>query len=177
MKKFSDFKIDRLIKESDEGVIGAPNPLPTPPTGELISPIKGALDMSTGIVAKSEPSKFVSKMFESREMAHIYHLQIKGDGSYAGHKALDEYYSGILDLIDELIETYQGQYDIIENYEQIDTNGTNTVDKIQYFIELAEFIKSTRKVAFLEEDSHLQNIIDEMVGLIYRTLYKLKNLK
>ena len=35
----------------------------------------------------------------------------------------------------------------------------------------------TRKVAFLEEDTHLQNIIDEMVGLIYRTLYKLKNLK
>jgi hypothetical protein len=177
MKKFSDFKIDRLIKENDEGVIGAPNPLPTPPTGEPMSVIKGALDMSTGVVAKSEPSKFVSKMFESREMAHIYHLQIKGDGSYAGHKALDEYYSSILDLIDELIETYQGQYDIIENYEQIDTNGTNTVDKIQYFIDLAEFIKSTRKVAFLEEDSHLQNVIDEMVGLVYRTLYKLKNLK
>jgi len=171
MKKFSDFKIDKLIKESDEGVIGAPNPLPPPPTGE---PIPNALDMSTGVVTKSEPSKFVSKMFESREMAHIYHLQIKGDGSYAGHKALDEYYSGILDLIDELIETYQGQYDIIENYEQIDTNGTNTVDKIQYFIQLAEFIKSTRKVAFLEEDSHLQNIIDEMVGLVYRTLYKMR---
>jgi hypothetical protein len=177
MKKFSDFKIDRLIKESDEGVIGAPNPLLTLPTGEPMSVIKGALGMSTGVVAKSEPSKFVSKMFESREMAHIYHLQIKGDGSYADHEALDEYYSSILDLIDELIETYQGQYDIIENYEQIDTNGTNTVDKIQYFIDLAEFIKSTRKVAFLEEDSHLQNVIDEMVGLIYRTLYKLKNLK
>jgi len=174
MKKFSDFKINKLIKESDEGVIGAPNPLPPPPTGE---PAPNALDMSTGVVTKSEPAKFVSKLFESREMAHVYHLQITGEGSYAGHKALDEYYSGILDLIDELIETYQGQYNIIEHYDMINTDGTKSVDKIQYFIDLAEFIKSTRKVAFLEEDSHLQNIIDEAVGLIYRTLYKLKNLK
>lgn len=170
MKKFSDFKIDKLIKESNEGVIGAPNPLPPPPTAE-------PMDMSTGVVTKSEPAKFISKLFESREMAHIYHLQIKGEGSYAGHKALDEYYSGILDLIDEFIETYQGQYDIIEHYDQIDTDGTKTVDKIQYFVDLSQFIKDTRYTAILEEDSHLHNIIDEMVGLIYRTLYKIKNLK
>jgi DNA-binding ferritin-like protein len=110
-------------------------------------------------------------------MAHIYHLQITGDGSYSGHKALDKYYNSVLDLIDELIETYQGQYDIIQHYDVINTEGTKSVDKIQYFIDLVEFIKQTRKVAFLEEDSHLQNIIDEVVGLIYRTLYKLKNLK
>jgi hypothetical protein len=174
MKKFSDFKINKLIKESDEGVIGAPNPLPPPPTGE---PAPNALDMSTGVVTKSEPAKFVSKLFESREMAHVYHLQITGEGSYAGHKALDEYYSGILDLIDEFVETYSGQYDIIEHYDIIDTSTTLTKIPIDYFIELSEFIKQTRYIAILKEDSHLQNIIDEMVGLIFRTLYKLKNLK
>ena len=152
--------------------IGASNNLTPPRTGEEI-PHSNAI----GVVTKSEPSKFVSKLFESREMAHIYHLQIKGDGSYAGHKALDEYYSGILDLIDSIVEIYQGQYDIIENYDMIDTNGTKTLDKIQYFTELAEFIKQTRYKAFLEEDTHLHNIIDEAVSLIYRTLYKLKNLK
>lgn len=163
MKKFTDFQISKikLIKEDAE----APVDMVIPANAEVAQ------------VTQSEPAKFVSKMFESREMAHVYHLQITGEGSYAGHKALDEYYNGILDFIDELIETYQGQYDIIEHYDVINTDGTKTVDKIQYFVELAEFIKSTRKVAFLEEDSHLQNIIDEMVGLIYRTLYKLKNLK
>ena len=29
-------------------------------------------------------------------------------------------------------------------------------------------------MAFLEEDTHLQNIIDEIVALTYRLLYKLK---
>ena len=57
-------------------------------------------------------TKFFSKLFESREMTHVYHLQITGEGSYAGHKALDEYYNEVLDLIDDLIETYQGQYEI-----------------------------------------------------------------
>ena len=167
MKKFTEFKFEKtkLIKEDAE--IPVDMPMQVPQTTQAPEPQ----------VQQSEPAKFVSKLFESREMAHVYHLQITGEGSYAGHKALDEYYNGILDLIDELIETYQGQYDIIEHYDMINTDGTKSVDKIQYFIDLAEFIKSTRKVAFLEEDSHLQNIIDEAVGLIYRTLYKLKNLK
>lgn len=171
MKKFTDFKFEktRLIKEDAEApvdmAIQAPPAVPAPAPAPAPE------------VQQSEPAKFVSKLFESREMAHIYHLQITGEGSYAGHKALDEYYNCILDLIDELIETYQGQYNIIEHYDVINTDGTKSVDKIQYFIDLAEFIKQTRKVAFLEEDSHLQNIIDEAVGLIYRTLYKLKNLK
>ena len=54
--------------------------------------------------------KFFSKLFESREMAHIYHLTVKGEmGSHAAHTALGEYYEGILGFIDEMIEVYQGQ--------------------------------------------------------------------
>jgi hypothetical protein len=33
--------------------------------------------------------------------------------------ALGEYYDGILDLIDTVIETYQGQYGIVDGYETI----------------------------------------------------------
>jgi len=120
------------------------------------------------------PVSLFSKLFESREMAHIYHLQVNGEmGSHAAHTALGEYYDGVLDLIDDLIETYQGQYGIVDGYETIDTNDTRTKEKIEYFEELSEFVKHARK-AISEEDTHLQNIIDEVVALIYRTLYKLK---
>lgn len=122
----------------------------------------------------SNPSKFFSKLFESREMAHIYHLQVKGDeGSYAAHMALGSYYDGILGLIDDLIEIYQGQYEIIEGYDVIDTKDTKSKDKVDYFKELAEFIKTGRK-CISPEDTHLHNIIDEIVALIYKTLYKLR---
>lgn len=125
--------------------------------------------------SKNSPiSSFFSKLFESREMAHIYHLQVKGEeGSYAAHMALNSYYDNVLELIDEIIEVYQGQYDIIEEYDIIDTKDTKSKDKIEYFKDLANFIKIERK-NISEEDTHLHNIIDEIVALIYKTLYKLK---
>ena len=125
----------------------------------------------------SNPVKLFSKLFESREMAHIYHLQVNGEeGSHASHVALNTYYEDILELIDTLIETYSGQYGIVDGYDIIDTNSTRTKDKVAYFEDLVEFIKYSRK-SISAEDTHLQNIIDEVVALIYRTLYKIRFLK
>ena len=125
----------------------------------------------------SNPGKLFSKLFESREMAHIYHLQVSGEpGSHAKHTALGEYYDGVLDFIDSIIETFQGQYGIVEEYATIDTKETGSKDTIEYFNELARFIKEERKCINVE-DTHLHNIIDEVVALVYRTLYKLKYTK
>lgn len=122
----------------------------------------------------SNPSKFFSKLFESREMAHIYHLQVNGEmGSHAKHTALGDYYEGVLGFVDDLIEIWQGQYGIIEEYDTIDTTETKTKDTIEYFNELARFIKEERK-CIPADDTHLHNIIDEVVALVYKTLYKLK---
>jgi hypothetical protein len=120
------------------------------------------------------PAKFFSKLFESREMAHIYHLQVNGEmGSHAKHTALGDYYDVVLGLIDEMIEVYQGQYDIIEGYDVIDTKDTMSKDTIEYFKELATSIKAERK-CFNNEDTHIHNIVDEVVALVYKTLYKLR---
>ena len=120
------------------------------------------------------PVAFFSKLFESREMAHVYHLQVNGEmGSHAAHTALNDYYEGVLDFIDELIETYQGQYGIVEGYDVIDTSSTKSTDKIEYFNILANFTKEGRKAISIE-DTHLHSIIDDIVVLIYKTLYKLK---
>lgn len=127
---------------------------------------------------KSEKSsdvvKFFSKLFESREMAHIYHLTVKGEmGSHAAHLALGEYYEGILEFVDEMIEVYQGQYGIIEGYDVIDTSDTKSKDKIEYFEELVSQVREDRK-CIKSEDTHIHNIIDEAIALMFKTLYKLK---
>ena len=161
MKKFSTFKFDhKRINEQDEIDIIRPE-LEEQPVEETQN--------------LSEASKFFSKLFESREMAHVYHLSVKGDmGSYAAHVALGVYYEGILEFIDDLIETYQGQYELVESFDMINTIDTKSKPPIEYFEELVMFIKSTRNTSLSAEDTHLQNVIDEVVGLIYRTLYKLK---
>jgi hypothetical protein len=158
MRKFSQVK---PIKNTSSGNI-------LRPINEKYSPILEATKK------KSAPEKFFSKLFESREMAHVYHLQVKGDmGSHAKHVALQEYYEGVLETIDDLVEIFQGQFGIIEEYDVIDTSSTAKVDTIKYFTELADFIKTERK-CFKEEDTHYFNLIDDILVLIYKTLYKLR---
>jgi DNA-binding ferritin-like protein len=122
----------------------------------------------------TDAAKFFSKIFESRQKTHVYHLQVRGDeGSYASHMALDAYYNGILGFIDEIIEVYQGQYGIIEKYDTIDTSDTTTKDKLEYFEEFVKYVRESRS-CIPAEDTHLHNIVDEIVALLYKTIYKLK---
>jgi len=119
-------------------------------------------------------SNFFSKLFESREMAHVYHLQVRGDeGSFARHEALGKYYEEVLEIIDDVIEVYQGQYGIVENYDVIDTSGTKSKEPVDYFEELAEYVKHARK-CITNEDTHTHSLLDDIVVLIYKTLYRLK---
>lgn len=170
MKKFSDFNKKKVRKVYEQELTLEKPEEKAEETKALESPKPEVSEVS-----KSEPSKFFSKIFEARQMAHVYHLQVKGDmGSHAAHTALNEYYDGLLEFLDELIEVYQGQYGIVENYEMIDTKDTNSKDKIEYFLEFVKFIKDTRKTTFSDEDTHLHNIIDEVVALTYKLIYKLK---
>jgi len=117
--------------------------------------------------------KFVNKIFESREKAHIFHFQIK---SYETHMAMQAYYEGVIELLDELVETYQGKYSIIENYDVIVSDNKET-DPLNYFTEFANFIETNRFDAIKKEDTYLHNIVDEILALTYKTLFKLKYLK
>lgn len=171
IKKFSDIKKVRKIYEQDESMETKAN-LPENISDESEEKEEKSEEKSES--GECSPSKLFSKLFESREMAHIYHLQVNGEeGSYAAHMALGSFYDGVLELVDELIETYQGQHGLIEGYDIIDTKDTRSKDKIEYFTELADFIKSERKCISVE-DTHLHNIVDEVVALVYKTLYKLK---
>lgn len=157
MKKFTQIKKSRIIKENIEET---PNKL----NDEEVHLVE----------ERSEVVKFFSKLFESREMAHIYHLQVRGEeGSHAKHISLEEYYDEVLELIDELIEVYQGQYGIVDGYDIIDTSDTKTKDVIDYFESLSNHIKHSKK-CIVEEDTHLHSIIDDIICLIYKTLFKLK---
>ena len=59
---------------------------------------------------------FIGTLMQSRNQAHIYHLQVEGPGSFAAHKALQDYYEEIVNLIDGLVESYQGRYGILRGY-------------------------------------------------------------
>lgn len=141
-------------------------------THKVVLPKKSEPIIKESITLKPV-EKFFSKLFESREMAHIYHLQTRGEqGSYAKHMALGSYYEEVIELVDDLIEVYMGQYGVVENYDIIDTSVTKKLDTVDYFEDLAETIKKDKSIS--KEDTHLYSIIDDILCLIYKTLYKLK---
>lgn len=121
--------------------------------------------------------RIASMFFHSRTQAHVFHLRVKGPGSFAAHKALNEYYDGIVDLIDSLVETYQGKYGLIEFKEVggLDNNATPE-NIIKYFTNLCTFLDKERKDAKLQ-DSWIQNELDNVASLLYETKYKLVNLQ
>lgn len=118
-----------------------------------------------------KPGEFIMKCFHARTAAHVLHLKTK---SYAQHKALNKFYDDIIDLIDSYAEVYQGEYGVIADYP-----GTYRpyVDPVQFIEDLCDWITENRVDLHAKTDTHLSNIVDEILALVATTKYKLKVLK
>jgi DNA-binding ferritin-like protein len=120
--------------------------------------------------------ELASLFFHSRTQTHVFHLRVKGPGAYAAHKALQEYYENIIELIDGLVESYQGKNGLIEfqDVDGIDNNAA--IDNIiKYFDKLISVLDKLRKGDNLQ-DTWIQNQLDNVEELLYSTKYKLENL-
>jgi hypothetical protein len=136
-------------------------------------------DLLNGLSSESNPATetsdlvdMIATLLHSQTQVHIFHLQTK---TYSEHKALQKYYEGIDGLVDGIVESYQGKYEIITGYKTIKTVDYKSTEQIiNYFKELDENIEKNRKSV---KESYIQNQIDTVQELIYSTLYKLKFLK
>lgn len=119
--------------------------------------------------------EIVSALFHSRNQIHIFHLQTDSQSSFAEHMALGGYYDEVGDLIDGLVESYQGKHGIIKGYTTEKIEDYQDVKQvISYLEKLDSIIEKSRKSV---KESYIQNQIDTVQELIYSTLYKLKFLK
>lgn len=114
----------------------------------------------------------ISKLLNSRNQVHIFHLQVK---DYAQHMALNGYYDGIGDLIDGVVESYQGKYDIITGYSSEEYKDFDSIENVVNYLKgLANDVDSVHKQT---KESYIQNQLDTINELIYSTIYKLRFLK
>lgn len=112
---------------------------------------------------------FIGMLFLARDVTHSVHLNTR---SYAKHKALNEFYDGIVDLADNFAEAYQGKYGLIGPIALQSAKKTNSV--VDFLEDQVKEIETTRFKIVDEACTPLQNIIDEILALYYSTLYKLK---
>ena len=117
----------------------------------------------------SKCNDFVGMLFLARDVAHSTHLNTR---SYAKHAALNEFYDGIIDLADKFAEAYQGKYGLIGPISLMSAKKTGNI--VEFLEDQVEDLMEMRYKVVDKECTPLQNIIDEILGLYYSTLYKLK---
>lgn len=99
----------------------------------------------------------------------IYHWSTM---SYSTHKALDDLHSSLSSNIDEIMEIYIGKFNRqpIEPFEVQMKANSDVSDIIGYLENERENIRGMRTKLF-KTSSEIQNLIDNMLGSISRTIY------
>ncbi len=111
----------------------------------------------------------IGSLFWLRDCAHLAHLSTS---SYAVHKALEEFYTGLLPLIDEFAEIVQ-RFNLLD----IDISGTNSRLTKDQRINIC--IEGVKQYILENEDAFTRaenNVLDDILSLMDVTLYKLNNL-
>lgn len=114
-------------------------------------------------------SDFIGYFFLARDVAHSVHLNTR---SFAKHKALQEFYEGIVDLADGLAEAYQGRHGLIGPISLQSAKKTNNI--VEFLQGQLDEIESCRYEVMDRKDTALQNLVDGIVELYLSTLYKLR---
>ena len=123
--------------------------------------------MNFNLTSTVGPGEFFGYLVQTRIAIKLTHWS-QPHKSDATHAALDELYDSLDDLIDSIVEKYQGIYGIINIKVPNVTSTTNPLELVQGCY---NYIQQNRK---LFSDSFIQNIIDEISAAIAKTLYKLK---
>ena len=114
----------------------------------------------------------VGLLLKARTIAHVEHW---ATDSYAKHMALGTFYEELTELMDALVEAYQGYYN-----ELIDPpieGGKPERDIAKELDDQLERVSQLRYSAIPKDETCLQNLIDEIESLYQTTIYKLRFLK
>lgn len=102
---------------------------------------------------------------------HQLHLKITGPGSFAAHKALNEFYDGMPDLVDAVAEQYQGAREKLLDFPAVSPYKCGSVQEAMSHIK--ELYTEVNELQKIMPFSEVVNQLDEMKSLIASTKYKL----
>lgn len=114
--------------------------------------------------------ELIAKVFATRNTSHLEHWRTD---SFAKHMALGDFYDGVIDIIDNLVECYQGNFGKIGEVPDVEqVHNTDCCALLSK--DVAWIAKNRSKIA--KNVASLENIVDELTSLYLKTLYKLENL-
>jgi hypothetical protein len=114
-------------------------------------------------------AEFVGLLFLARDVTHSVHLNTR---SYAKHVALNIFYERIVGVADDFAEAYQGRHGLIGPISLHSAKKTTNV--IEFLEDSLKEIEDARYKVCDKDDSTLQQLIDNIIEVYLRTLYKLR---
>jgi hypothetical protein len=114
-------------------------------------------------------NEFVGLLFLARDVAHSVHLNTR---SYSKHKALNIFYDRIVGAADDFAESYQGRHGLMGPIALHSAKKTTNI--IEFLEDSLKQIEDARYEVADKTDMSLQQLIDNIIEIYLRTLYKLK---
>jgi hypothetical protein len=112
---------------------------------------------------------FMGMLFLARDVTHSVHLNTR---SYSKHVALNIFYDRIVGAADDFAEAYQGRHGMIGPISLMTAKKTTNV--IEFLQDQLDEIEKCRYEVVDKSDSSLQQLIDNIIEIYLRTIYKLK---
>jgi len=113
----------------------------------------------------------VTKMLNGATAFHMLHLKVKGPGSYAAHKALQELYEGLPGHADALAEGFQGATEMLLTYQESSPKILNSVEEAVSYIR--ELYKCAADLQLKLPYTEIVNDLDNVKSLLNSVKYKL----
>jgi hypothetical protein len=162
----------RILKRNPEPVktinrpqapVEQPKPQPTPDAGV------GGSSLDNMVAACA------MELMNARNSFHKLHLKVTGEGSYAAHIAIGDFYDGLPGHADTLVEGYQGVSEKILVCKDVACRTLDTVaDGVAYLRDIYAMIN---KLQGMLPYSEIVNNLDLVKDSINSTKYKLLFLK
>jgi DNA-binding ferritin-like protein len=117
----------------------------------------------------ADATAFIEKMLSAVDTLHKVHLMTTGAGSFAAHEALGETYEALEDGLDGLAESWMGCTKQAVEFKGVDVSSYSAEARKIY-----DYIEANR--ALMGGESHIQNLIDDILDKLARNLFKLDRL-
>lgn len=114
--------------------------------------------------------ELAARVFQARDVSHRAHWRT---GSLSQHEALAVFYGAAVESVDEIVEVYQGEFGLIGDFDV----ATSAVGNVAAYLQAeADWIAASRDEICNGSDA-VRNLIDGLVAIYRRTIYKLNNLQ
>lgn len=116
-------------------------------------------------------SDILNHLLTFQNQMKLYHWQTN---SYARHKGSDKFVAKAIEIIDKIIEAYQGRYGVIKlknSNKNVKLDNINDEDIVKFLEKMREFMEKDFTNALNNKNTDLYNLRDEMIENINITLY------